>query len=91
MPQTEPFKLQRLLEAPEILIDGYQGAIVTNGTVKLNCFSVAIDPTVGEPTHICTARLAMSVSTLVQVRDALTNLISDLQRDGVITDASEVK
>ena len=81
-------KLTRLAEAPEVFIDGYQGAIVANGTVKLNCFSVASDPVAGEAAHICVLRLAMSVPTLVQVRDAMSELIGNLQKDGVISDAS---
>jgi hypothetical protein len=76
--------LHRVIEAPELYIDGYQGAIVQNGVVKLNCYSSTLDPATGEPVNICVARLAMSLPGLLGVHAALGQLIEMMQADGVI-------
>lgn len=82
-----PYVLERLSEAPEIFIDGYQGALIGNGVIKLNCFSTYTDAE-GAPHYVCTQRLAMSLATLVQVRDAFNDLIAQLERDGHVVATS---
>lgn len=67
---------------PEFLVEGFQSVSISSGTAKLNMFAVQASPdgTGGRPTLIC--RLAFSLPALVATHQALSRLMSDLQRDG---------
>ena len=76
--------LERLREAPEIFIDGYTGAAVNSGVVKINLFSTAFNPSNNQPVNIAAGRLVMSTATLAAVVGALSELLALMERDGML-------
>ena len=84
---TKPGEQPRLtgaIAAPEFYVDGFQGVVVANGVAKLNFFSVAFDTEAGAAANVCALRLALSLTALISVRDALSALVADLEKDGVV-------
>lgn len=73
-------------QVPEIYVDGYQGVSFKDGVVKLNFYSLLLDPASNASYRDVVARLTLSTATLVNVHAALGNLIRDLQRAGVLPD-----
>jgi len=69
---------------PEIYVDGYQGVTYKDGVVKLNFFSLSLDSASNASYREVVMRTAMSVGTLMQVHNALGQLIGDLERKGVV-------
>lgn len=69
---------------PEIYVDGYQGATYKDGIVKLNFFSLALDPATNASHREVVMRMALSVGTVMQVHQALGSLINDLEAKGVL-------
>lgn len=69
---------------PEIYVDGYQGATYKDGIVKLNFFSLALDPATNASHREVVMRMALSVGTVMQVHQALGSLIGDLESKGVL-------
>ena len=76
--------LQAASHVPEIYVDGYQGAAYKDGVVKLNFFSLALDPANNTSHREVVMRMALSVSTVLQVHQALGSLITDLEDKGVL-------
>jgi len=70
---------------PEIYVDGYQGVCFKDGVVKLNFYSLQLDPATNATYKDMVARLTLSTGTLVGVYAALGNLIKDLQGAGVLS------
>jgi len=70
--------------APEIYVDGYQGATYKDGVVKLNFFSTALDPTSNATYNEVVMRLALTVNTVGQLHQALGQLVGDLERKGIV-------
>lgn len=81
---TTTMPLHGVMEAPEVYIDGYRGVVVGQGVAKLNCFTSVMSGVNGEVALQCNLRLVMAVTTLVQVRDALDQLIRGMESDGTI-------
>ena len=69
---------------PEIYVDGYQGVTYKDGIVKLNFFSLALDPATNASYREAVMRMALSVGTVMQIHGALGQLIADLERKGVM-------
>ncbi len=69
--------------APEIYVDGYQGAADKDGVVKLNYFSLALDPATNATHREVVLRMALSVNTVTQVHQALGQLLADLESKGL--------
>lgn len=68
---------------PEILIDGYRGAAVINGILRLNCFRIEPNAAgVASPAII--ARLAMSLETFSSVVEAMKTLKAQLEQEGAV-------
>ncbi|MFN3075500.1 MAG: hypothetical protein ABT940_01190 [Alphaproteobacteria bacterium] len=71
--------------APDIYVDGYQGALVTGSVVKINFFS---DYSHGESIHRkVVARVCIPIDSLRGVVSALTDLLKDIDggRDSEIS------
>ena len=77
--------LEGIIDAPEIYIDGYQGALRTGVSVKFNLYSLVLDTTPGSPRRRCPAILTMGLPTLVAVHAALGDFIKQLEAEGAIT------
>jgi hypothetical protein len=71
-------------EAPDVYIEGYQGAAIHNGVAKLNAFVVVFDPESRQHFKHVVARLTMPLQTLIQVHDALGRFLSDLESQGLV-------
>lgn len=69
--------------APEIYVDGYQGATFKDGVVKLNFYSLALDPATSATYRELVMRMALSVNTVAQVHQALGQLLADLESKGL--------
>lgn len=85
--RTDPLAAQPLrmgAHVPEIYVDGYQGATYKDGIVKLNFFSLALDPATNASHREVVMRMALSVGTILQVHQALGSLIADLEGKGVL-------
>lgn len=76
--------LERAAHVPEIYVDGYQGVTYKDGIVKLNYYSLALDPKSNTSYREVVLRLALSVGTVVQVHNALGQLLSDLETKGLV-------
>jgi hypothetical protein len=74
---------------PEIYVDGYQGVSFKDGVVKLNFYSLQLDPSSNVTYKDVAARLTLSTGTLVSVHAALGNLLKDLRQAGVALPAAE--
>jgi len=68
-----------LEEAPSLAVDGFQGAVITNGVVKINFFTVRNDPVQG---RFRKAECVMSISlaSLAATRDAFDTLLNQFER-----------
>ncbi len=77
-------KIGGIENAPEILVDGYQGVSITNGVVKINFFTTRVVPNTTEHIQQIALVLDMSPGTLLQVQEALTNLVKELEKSKVI-------
>ncbi len=71
-------------EAPDVYIEGYQGATVYNGVMKVNAYVVIFDPESKKHFRRVVARLTMPLQTLVQVHDAFGRFLNDLENQGLI-------
>lgn len=77
-----PFK--GFTEAPDLLVDGFQGVIMRNGIVRLNLFTINIDPNDFSTYRKVVATLSMSLPTYVQIHAAMTDMLRDFEKDGFI-------
>jgi len=73
----------------DIFIDGVKGTAVINGVVRFHCFAVHVDPQTETHRATLTARLGMSIPTMVAFHKMLTGLIKEFQKDGVLADAKQ--
>lgn len=69
---------------PEIYVDGYQGVSFKDGVVKLNFYSLQLDPATNASYKDVVVRMTLSTGTLTGVYAALGNLMKDLQKAGVL-------
>jgi hypothetical protein len=74
--------------APNILIDGISGVSVINGVVKINCYAVH-QVAAQENKPFLALRLAMSLTTLVGIHGAISQLISEFEKSGLIQRPSD--
>jgi hypothetical protein len=70
--------------APEIYVDGYQGATYKDGVIKLNFYSTILDPASNATYNEVVMRLALTVNAVAQIHAALGQLVGDLERKGVV-------
>jgi len=88
MQTTEPSLDQRPIRlapgAPEIYVDGYQGASYKDGVIKLNFYSLALDPATNQTIREVVMRMTLSIGTVMQVHAAFGNLLKDLEKASVI-------
>jgi hypothetical protein len=71
-------------EAPDVYLDGYQGAVIHNGVMKVNAYVLAFDPESKRHFKRVVARLKMPLQTVAQVHDALGRFLNDLESQGLI-------
>ncbi len=83
-PDASAPPLRMASNAPEIYVDGYQGATYKDGVVKLNFYSTALDPVTNATHNEVVMRMALSVSTAIQIHQALGQLVGDLERKGIL-------
>jgi hypothetical protein len=83
MSQEFESNLLSVIEAPEVYIDGYQGAMLANGVVKMNCFTVGIDPTTSRPFQKVAVRLTIPLQSFVDIHAAMGELIKNIRENGV--------
>lgn len=76
--------------APEIFIDGYQGVTVINGVTKFNCYSVSLGADGAEERRVV-LRLSCAVPTVVGLHAALTEIIAEMKRAGLIRETLDGK
>ncbi len=69
---------------PEIYVDGYQGVSFKDGVVKLNLYSLQLDPASNATYKDIVCRATMSTNTLLNIHAALGGLIKDLQAANAI-------
>ena len=69
--------------APDILIDGISGVSVINGIVRLSLSSVR-QVTASDQKPVLIARLCLSISSFVNLYDALTKLMVEFEKNGVV-------
>ena len=77
-------RLEQLLSAPEIYVDGYHGVSVANGVAKLNFFTTAFDPQTEKISKVAALRLTCSMSVLVAIYEALGQTLTDLEKQGIM-------
>jgi hypothetical protein len=70
--------------APEIFADGYHGVTINSGVIRLNLFSIRMNPETGELSRTIAARLTMPFPSFVSTYNALTEVLQDLQKEGVV-------
>src|SRR6185437_4144484 len=84
---SNSFPLEELEPAPEIFVDGYQGAMAVNGVVKFNFFSIYHDALSGGSKRRIVLRLAMPIASVDGVQKAFADLIEGLKKAGAIMEA----
>lgn len=77
--------------APEIYVDGFQGAMVRKNILKINFFAEVFDPEKEEVIRKCVFVLAAGFDTVVQIHEVLGTIISDVEKSGAGMDAEEEK
>lgn len=83
-PQPADQKMRITGPVPEIYIDGYQGASYKDGVIKLNAYSLTLDPVDNQTYRDVVCRLTLSVSNVISVHAALGNLVRDLEKAGIL-------
>lgn len=78
-----------LESAPEILADGYRGALVSDSIIKLNFVSLCFDASRNAASLIGAARLVVPVDEFADIMRGLNELLEDLQQRGVIARPGE--
>jgi hypothetical protein len=81
---TNKFPLEELEPAPEIYVDGFQGAVISNGVAKFSFFSLYHDPLSGQNKRRVVLHLACPVATVDGVQKAFAEIMTNLQQTGVI-------
>lgn len=66
--------------APSLAVDGFQGAVITNGVVKINFFTVRNDPVHGRRFRKAECVMSISLQSLAATRDALDVLLNQFER-----------
>jgi len=84
-PATPALTIRVGSTVPEIYIDGYQGAQIKDGVLKLNLFSQHLDPATNATCNEVVARLALSIPTLISLYASFGGLLKELGDAGVIT------
>lgn len=69
-----------LEDAPSLAVDGFQGAVITNGVVKINFFTVRNDPIQGRRFRKAECVMSISLASLAATRDAFDALINQFER-----------
>ena len=77
--------------APEIYVDGFQGAMVRNNILKINFFAEVFDPEKEEIIRKCVFVLAASSDTVVQIHEVLGTIIADVEKSVAIMKADGEK
>ncbi|MBY0336365.1 MAG: hypothetical protein K2X11_07115 [Acetobacteraceae bacterium] len=67
-----------LAEAPELFVEGYRGALLRGGVVKLNLFTSLLENSPRRVRKRAVARLAMPVEDFLEVVAALSALRDDI-------------
>jgi hypothetical protein len=84
--------VEGLSSAPEILVEGYRGAVVSDSLVKLNFFSLLFDASSKSFKHVGALRLAIPTDEFPDIVRALNELLSDMQgRDIPVKDSRDVE
>lgn len=69
--------------APAHLIDGIAGIAIVNGIVRIVCFTMK--QTAPDEQHpVVTANLHFSIPTLMNMHQAVSGLLQELEKNGVI-------
>lgn len=68
----------------EVFIDGFHGAIVTNGVIKLNCVSAVFDPVSNQSRNVVVLRLVMSAIGFMQSNEFFDLTAKKLLSEGII-------
>jgi hypothetical protein len=69
--------------APSLLVDGYRGALMRGGVVRLNFFANRVDPGSGATVKAAVATLCMPALDFYEVVDGLVALREQLIAAGV--------
>lgn len=77
--------LEGVVDAPEIYIDGYQGALRQGSTVKFNLYTVLLDTASDGVRLRCPAVLSMSLPTLISMHAAIGELLEQFEKEGILT------
>jgi hypothetical protein len=72
-----------LANAPSLLVDGYRGALLSGGVVRLNFFANRVDPTSGATVKAAAVTLSMPALDFLEVVDGLTAFREQLVAAGV--------
>lgn len=73
-----------LESAPEILVDGYRGALVSDSIIKLNFVSLCFDASQNTTNLVGAVRLVLPVDEFADIMQGLNTLLADLQQRGLV-------
>jgi hypothetical protein len=76
--------MEGISEAPEIYVDGYQGALLLHGVVKLNLFSEFGDGVTPDVRRRGVARMTVSLANLAAIHTSLGELLKSLAEQGAL-------
>jgi hypothetical protein len=71
-------------EAPDRFADGFHGLCVVNGVARMTFFVDGSDPNTGAMHRRAAFRLVMPLNGLVDVHEAVGEMIGKLKRDGLL-------
>ncbi|MGA8611103.1 MAG: hypothetical protein WB760_05210 [Xanthobacteraceae bacterium] len=87
MMNTQDIPLRGSTDAPEIFVDGYQGASVVNGVVKIHFHTTKFDPLTEGMVRQVVFTMVVPAVALAQISGSLNDLIESLKRDGLLIEA----
>jgi hypothetical protein len=88
--EMKALTLEGVADAPVVYVDGYQGAMVGNGTIKINFFHDLLDTKTNKHIRQCNLVLVVSLPIFESMRATFNDLGTTLGEQGMLI-VKEVK
>ena len=79
-PEVNDNEILNLAAAPEVLVEGYRGAMVRAGLVKLNFFANRLDPATGRVEKHAAVTLSIPLADFMSIAAGLGVLAQDIEK-----------
>lgn len=83
-PEMNDNRLLGLLAAPEVFVEGYRGAMMRAGVLKLNFFANRFDPSAERVEKHAAVTLSIPLEDFAGIVAGLAALLHDMQEKGAV-------